>query len=235
LADANLYADQRFDLAFAINKVGEAMQVQRDFDGALKAFADALELAVQIESSPRMEYKLQSATTRKKIAVVLLAKTSSNFDNALRNYSAAIAREESILATDRTNNIVRSNLADAYEGRAQAFEHHGDFNPAFEDYAHATDMLGRLVAEDARDTAWLERLANVHRKFGSALQRYAQDRSELLDKAVEQYESEVASREKLAEKAPSNTTWQKNLAESNARLQQAKASAAVRSKPAKAD
>jgi tetratricopeptide (TPR) repeat protein len=227
MANVDDTAAQKFDLAFIINKVGEATQVRGDIEGALKRYNEALDLAVLIEGATRMDCKLQSATTRIKIANALLARTPADIDGALRNYSEAIEREEGIFAEDKSNNIVRSNLAGAYDGRAQAFEKHGQFDLAFKGYADAASMFSRLVDEDVRDTKWLERLARVDRKLGDALESYARSRNEPLDKAIEQYKSEVAVRGRLAERDPSNTAWRNSLRESQERLQRLQASNAV--------
>jgi tetratricopeptide (TPR) repeat protein len=242
LAGASDLDGERFNLAFALNKVGEALQVKDDIDGALKKFNEALDQAVLIETSPRMDCKLQSATTKIKIAGVLMAKTPKDIDNALRNYTEAIEREEAIFANDkisnngRPNNIVRSNLAAAYEGRAFLYEQNQDFDHAFKGYTDAASMFARLVDEDARDTKWLERLARVQHKFASALERYARSQGKPLDNAIEQYKNEVATREKLVEKEPKDPAWQKYLHESQERLQRVRASAAAPpAKPAAAE
>ena len=48
------------------------MQVGGDRDGAVKKFEEALVTAKTIENTGKMEWKLQSATTKLKIASVLL-------------------------------------------------------------------------------------------------------------------------------------------------------------------
>jgi tetratricopeptide (TPR) repeat protein len=225
VASIDFLAKQRFDLAFAIDKVGEAMQVRGDFEGSLAQFSKALELATMIESATRMDYKLQSATTRIKIANLLLAKRPPDLDGALRSFSEAIQREEAIFATDRTNNILRSNLAAAYEGRAQTYQQSKDFDLAFKGYIDAADLLSRLVDDDPRDSRWLEKLARVRLKFGAALEAYARSQNLPLDKAVEQYKREVATREKLVEKDPADPALQRHLQESRNRLQRVLAAA----------
>jgi tetratricopeptide (TPR) repeat protein len=220
-ADPDAFASQRFYLAFSINKVGELMQVQGNLKGALGKYQEALEQALLIERASRMEWKLQSATTRIKIASALIAQTPKDFDGALRNYSDAIEREEALYADNKSNNIVRSNLAAAYEGRGQVFEQSTKFDKAFENYAEAVKLFSRLVDDDARDSKWLDRLARVHRRFGLALEAYARSRNEPLDKAAEQYKGEVAAREKLAEKDPTDPASQTFLHDSRARLRRA--------------
>jgi predicted GNAT family acetyltransferase len=111
-----------------------------------------------------------------------------------------------------------------------------NYDLAFKDYADAAAMCGRLVNEDARDTKWLERLARIYRRFESVLERAARERSEPLDKAVEQYRNEVMARERLVERDKASAPWKQQLQESKERLQNAMASVAPASnKPIPAD
>jgi tetratricopeptide (TPR) repeat protein len=225
-ADINYLAEQRFNKAFSTNKVGEAMQVGGDLAGALAKFEEALETAKTIENTSKMEWKLQSATTKLKIASVLLTQNPPALDGALRNYSEAIARQQTIIADDPANNIVRSNLASAYEGRAGVLVRKENFEDAFDSYRQATKMFGELVDNDARDVLWLQRLARVQRKYGEALEAYARSQHQPLDKALELYTGEVATRTKLVERSPSNDSFRTNLLVSRKRLQSVTAEAA---------
>src|SRR6202007_668203 len=104
---------------------------------------------IHIETYQRRDCTLQSATTKIKIAGILMAKTPRDIDNALRNYTEAIEREEAIFANDkisnngRGNDIERANLAAAYEGRAFLYEQNQDFDHAFKGYADAASMFAR--------------------------------------------------------------------------------------------
>ena len=232
-ADVDSLAKQRFDLAFAINKVGEARQVRGDIEGALAKFREALEPATEVETATRMDCKLQSATTKIKIAKVLMERQPPDIDGALLNYSEAIEREEAIFAKDRFNHSVRSNLAEAYEGRARTFEQRKDFDLAFKGYDDAADLLGRLVDDDARNSTWLEKLARVQLRFGAAHEAYARSQNLPFDKAIEQYKREVATRGKLVERSPKDPSLQRQLQESQSRLQRVQASStAAPGKPA---
>jgi hypothetical protein len=88
-----------------------------------------------------------------------------------------------------------------------------NYDLAFKDYADAAAMCGRLVNEDARDTKWLERLARIYRRFESVLERAARERSEPLDKAVEQYRNEVMARERPVERDKASAPWKQQLQE----------------------
>ena len=216
---ADPLAEKKFDLAFATNKVGEAMQVKGNIEAALVKYNQALVLATAIENTGPVEWKLQSATTKIKIADALMASEPPKIDEALKYYSAAAAREQEIYAEDNSNNIIRSNLAAAYEGRARALERNKDFEAAFKGYSDAGAIFGRLVEENPQDTKWLERLARLQRKFGNALESYARSRNESLDAAGKQYQAEIATRTKLAERGPQNVGWQTALRDSQQRLQ----------------
>ncbi|MET0868014.1 MAG: AAA family ATPase [Pseudorhodoplanes sp.] len=214
--------DQKFDLAFAINKVGEALQVKGDMDGAIAKFNEALVVAQELENSPKIDHKLQSATTKAKIAKAMLDKSPADLDGAYRDYSEAIGREQAIIQTDPTNNVVRSNLAASYGGRAGVSELRGGDLEA--DYRSALEMFSQLAEDDTRDTKWLSRLARVHREFGAALERQARAKGLPLDKAIEQYRGEVETREKLALRDRKNLARQRYLEESRARLRNAESS-----------
>jgi tetratricopeptide (TPR) repeat protein len=220
-------AKQRFDLAFAINKNGEAMEVKGDMQAAIAKYSEALELAKMIEGATRMDWKLQSATTRIKIAHVFLNQVPRNLEGAIQSYSEAIARDETVLAENQTDNIVRSNLAAAYQGRANVLLQVKKFDAAFQDYEGAAKLFTRLVEEDSRNTDWLERLARARSRYGAALENYERAQGLPLDKAIEQYKMEILAREKLVQRAPSNDGWQKNLRDSQNNLQRVTASASA--------
>src|SRR5258708_18276665 len=210
------------------------MQVQGNLQGALGEYREALELAKAIENASRMEWKLQSAATRIKIASAF--RQSRNLDEALQNYSEAIGREEAIFATDPTHKILRSNLASAYENRALLFHERKDYDAAFPGFSDAMRLYAQLNEEDSRDTTWLENLARVRLKYGTAFEEYAKSQNQPLEKAIEQYRAEVAVRDKLAQRVPSNGAWQRQLHESQDRLQRVLASAAAPpAKPAAAE
>lgn len=227
-AGTDYLAKQRFDLAFGINKVGEAMQVEGDLDGAIANYRKALEIAQAIESASKTEWKLQSATTKIKIAGAFMKQVPKNLEGAIQSYSEAIAREEAVSAMSLpSDNIVRSNLAAAYEGRAQMLMEDGKFEAAFKGYQDSVQLFTELTEVDSRNTEWLERLARARSRFGAALEEYARARGQPLDKAIEQYNGEVSAREKLVQRAPANASWQKNLQESRSRLQRVQASPAT--------
>ena len=217
-ADVDKSAKQRFELAFAINKVGEAREVKEDYEGAIAKYRQALQLAMLIEGATRMEWQLQSATTRIKIAGALMKQTPSDLDGSVRNYSEAIEREEAVFKNNPDNNIVRSNLGTAHQGRAEVLLKNKMFDAAFKDYAESIKLFAQLNEDDPRNTDWLARLAQVRSKYGKALEDYATSRNEPLDKAIEQCKAEVATRARLAERGPANVTWQKGLQNSQEKL-----------------
>jgi len=219
LADMDFLAKQRFDLAFAINKVGEARQVKKDFSGAIDKYREALEYAMMIENASKMEWKLQSATTLVKIAGAY--RLAEDFGSAIQNYSEAIERETKIFAENPTDKILRANLAAAYEGRARLLLKTETPAAAFAGFADAIRLFNNLSEEDLGDIRWLERLASIRSIFGQALEDDARSRGEPLDKAIEQYKGEVSARLRLAQRDPKNAALQKAAAESQERLDRA--------------
>jgi tetratricopeptide (TPR) repeat protein len=217
LADIDFLAKQRFDLAFAINKVGEARQVKKDFPGAIEKYREALGYATMIENASKMDWKLQSATTRIKIAGAF--RLARDFGQAIQNYSEAIERETKIFAENPTDKILRSNLANAYEGRARLLLETEMPDAAFDGFKDAIRLFNELYEEDPGDTRWLDRLALVRSRFGRALEDNARSRHEPLDKAIEQYKGEVSVRLRLAQRDPKNAMLQKAANDSIARLE----------------
>ena len=224
-AGIDYLAHQRFELAFAINKVGEALQVRKDITGAISKFREALGLAGMIENTTRMEWKLQSATTRIKIARAL--RDSGDFDGAIQNYTDAIGREEALFATYPVDKILRSNLASAYESRASLFQERKNYEAVFNGFASSALLYGQLNEEDPRDITWLENSARVHMKYGAALEEHARSNGQPADKVVEHYGREVAIREKLAQRRPDDAVMQSRLRQSQQRLQSAQSSIAA--------
>lgn len=230
-ADIDYLARQRFELAFAINKTGEALQVRKDLPGAIARFREALEYARMIENASRMEWKLQSAATRIKIARAL--RDSGDFDGAIQTYTEAIGREETLFARQRTDKIIRSNLASAYENRASLLQEHKDYDAAFRGYDDSARLYALLSADDPRDTTWLENLARIRLKYGVALEESAGSQRERLDRAAEQFGAEIELRERLVQRRPEDTVLKDRLRQSQERLRRVQPAPADKPAPGK--
>jgi tetratricopeptide (TPR) repeat protein len=216
LAGIDHLARERFDLAFAINKVGEALQVQNDIPGALSNYREALELAKTIENASRMEWQLQSATTLVKIATALAR--SKDLDGAIDNYSAAIEREERLYAKNSSNKIVRSNLASAYEQRSLLYKAQRNFDRSQHDLSLAIDMNRRLSDQDPRDVSALQRVLRVYSRMYVLLDDQPADKDPDFSKRIELLQMDVAAREKLVAERPTDEGYRDSLKRSKDRL-----------------
>lgn len=226
-------AKQRFELAFAINKMGEALQVKKDYPGAVAKFNEALTYATMIEGATRPEWKLQSATTQIKIGRV--QRDAGDIDAALQSYSGAIAREERLYKIDPSDKILRSNLASAHEDLATLYKLKNSYDLAAHEYDNAARIFAALSDDDPRDIKMLDNLARVYTKEGTILEEYAASQqqpldrglqAQPLDRAIEQYRNEVATRAKLVQRRPGDPVQQDRLRQSQERLQRVQALAA---------
>jgi tetratricopeptide (TPR) repeat protein len=218
---------QRFELAFAINKTGEALQVRKDYQGAIAKFTEALEYATMIEGGSKMEWKLQAAATQIKIGRVL--RDAGDIDGALQSYSDAITRQELLFRAYPGDKILRANLGSAYEDRATLYRAKNNLDLALGEYAKSLQLFGGISEEDPRDAKMLDNLARIRAKSGALEEAKASLQNQPPDKAVAHYRQEVAIREKLAERRAGDSAAQDRLGESRARLKRVEALATPRS------
>lgn len=208
------------DLAFIRNKLGEAMQIKRDYVAAREQFAIALDLnkrAAAIEPTRSGTV----ASTEVKIADVVLNFKPPRIDEALEHYTNAQVIQEQILARAPTSSIAASNLANTHRGKGDALVMRwttGDDLAAFAEFQAAIDLYSGLFKRDATDSRWLAGLASVHYRMGNA-----QEKAGDIPKAIAHLTAAVEYRKRLVLKAPDNQVWKANLAEVEARLAELKA------------
>lgn len=214
-------AQQRFELAFALNKTGEALQVKRDFAGATSKFKQALEYATMIQGASRMEWKLQAAATQIKIGRVL--RDSGDVDGALQSYSDAVNRQELLFRASSDDKILRSNLASSYEDRAALYGAKKNPDLALQEFAKAVQILTALNEEDPRNMKILDSLARIYAKAGAIEQDKVALQGLSPDLAIAQYRKEVSVREKLAQRRAGDQAYQDRLLRSQDRLRRVEA------------
>ncbi|MER9216803.1 hypothetical protein NKI54_33300 [Mesorhizobium sp. M0663] len=205
-------ADRVFDLAFIHNKLGEAMQIQKDYPGSLAQFGAALEIAKKAAEANVSNITLQSyvAATMVKIANTLQWQTPQDLDGALANYVTALSIYEGLRAQALTNDVVLSNLASAHRGRADLLLERwesGDFKKAVADYSETIAIFSALAEKDPTNVIWRLRLAPAYSRLGKAFEKSAD-----VAGALGQYKKELEIREWLLSKDSDNLERQKNLA-----------------------
>ncbi|WP_271569973.1 nSTAND1 domain-containing NTPase [Bradyrhizobium sp. CCBAU 11386] len=217
-------AQQRFELAFALNKTGEALQVKRDFAGATSKFKRALEYATMIQGASRMEWKLQAAATQIKIGRV--QRDFADIDGALQSYSDAIGREELLFLAYSHDKILRSNLASSYEDRAALYRTKKSYDLALQEFAKAGQILTALNEEDPRNMRILDGLARIYAKAGAVEQDKAVLQDLPLDMVIVQFRKEVSVREKIAQRRAGDQAFQDRLLQSQDKLKRVELAAA---------
>jgi len=214
---------QRFELAFAINKTGEALQVKKDFAGATSKFTQAFEYATMIQGASRMEWKLQAAATQVKIGRVL--KDSVDIDGALLRYSDAVDRQELLFRAYPSDKILRANLAASYEDRGVLYGTKKDHDAARRELDKAVQILIALNEEDPRNVRILDSLGRVYGRAGAVEQDRAASQGLSMDPAIAQFRREVAARERLAQRRAGDKAYQDRLLQSQDRLKRVEAQA----------
>lgn len=204
--------DRMFDLAFIHNKIGEAMQIQKDYPGALAQFRAALDIAKKAAEADVSDMTRQSyvAATMVKIANTLQWQRPQDLDGALTNYAAALSIYEGLREKAPTNEVVLSNLASAHRGRADLLLERwasGDFAQAVEDYSEAIAIFSALSEKDPTNVFWRLRLAPAYARLGKTFEKSGD-----VAGALEQYKKELEIREWLLGKDPGNLERQNNLA-----------------------
>lgn len=232
VADVMRSEDDTFRLVFSTNKIGEALLAKGDFSGALAKFQEALEKAADLESSAKMDRRLQSAFTRFKIASVLISAQPPNYSAAILRYNEAIGIEERALSAAPKNHIVRSNLAAALAARAHASSKMASpgraaVDAAEADFTQAEELRRSLADENPDNPQWLERLAQLRKLYGEHLAQAAHVDGSLVDQAIGQVGREMEVLDRLREIEPAASDWRNNLTSCRKRLNDLQALAAA--------
>ncbi len=205
----------QLDLAFISNKVGETLQVKRDYVGARKQFDAALVIAETLvrKDATNVEWQLKVAATRAKIGNLLVVQTPRDLDGALEQYDAALKIEKELARAVPDNDVVVSNLALDTRRKADVLALRGDTAQAAATYQDAIARNKRLVDKDPGVSLWLVYLAADHLNYGNLLKKTGD-----LSGALAQYRLEFAVRQMLASRDPNNNEWKKSLEASRKRV-----------------
>jgi tetratricopeptide (TPR) repeat protein len=205
LADSTSSEDRAFRVVFTTNKIGEALLLQENYDGALAKFHEALTIAHSLDNSRRMERRLQSALTLHKIASTLTLMKPPAYSEAENLYSEEIPLEERALASDPGNHIAMANLAAAYGSRAITWlksseSLQGVDENAIDYFVKSEALLKSLAESDDGNIGYLMRLAQAQMRFGDALKSVATKDSVLADRARVEAKLELETRNRICQR-----------------------------------
>lgn len=219
-------ADRIVDVGFIRNKIGEAMQIKRDYPAAYEQFLIALEANKLVAAAHPTRVGLV-ASTEVKIADILLRFSPPRIDEALGHYENALKIHQSLYDKSPTSSTTASNLASTRRGRADALVRRwgtGDYEAALVDYKAATDLYAVLFARDDGDARWMLQLASTHYRTASAHEKAGD-----LGKAIAHHTAELEYRKRLVAKDANNRVWQENLKETEEKIVELKAKLAAQS------
>ena len=191
-----------YKLAFIDNKVAEANTQLNKPAAALEAFEAALALAhaQRIQTIPAANVEQQACypSTLTKIGDL---KADSDPKAAQDDYSQAISQQSDLLREHPGNAIIMGNLLLSHRSYGTLLSKQGQYPPAFDEFKAALALGRELLKQDADNVTSLGYVATVHRRFGGALE------NESPDKALSEYQEELALEMRRANKHPSNPDW----------------------------
>lgn len=205
----------RYDLSFVDGKIGDIYQSQGDFSNAIAMFETAFSISENFAAAHPADIGLrrQVATMLTKIGNALAKKPQPDLDGALQRFDTAIEILTDLAAQHPDDDVVASNLAHAYNGKAKLLSARGNYEAAISEYRADIAIQERLVDKDPGNVFRLGVLAPDYRSFADLLKSKGD-----VEGALELYREELEIRQQLVNKDPSNSSWLKNLEKCKANI-----------------
>ncbi|MEO7564114.1 MAG: toll/interleukin-1 receptor domain-containing protein [Sphingomicrobium sp.] len=185
-----------------------------DLSGAERAFRDYGRLANQMASlqSDNLRWKMETQYAAANLGFVLLRQR--RFDEAVRQFGAALGTIEAVAAVDPANADYQKSLAASLAWLADAQLARGDITLAFGARRRQVDLL-KALADRSGDVAFNENLIPAQQTLGNLLAAMGREKE-----AAIQIEAAVATAEKLLPAEPGNSHWAVYAGRAHLRLAQ---------------
>jgi tetratricopeptide (TPR) repeat protein len=204
----------KWSAALAYLRIGNALRIGGDLDGALEHYRDYTRLADQMEArDPRNEVWLRhKSRSRAMTGDMLFAKGA--FMAARSDYEGAQAIARALLRRDAGNRLAQQELLESYRRFGDVALAQGQPVEAIEQFRAATRHAEQLTGADRSNVLWQEDLAIARERTGDALAA-AGDTSA----ALSAYRAALTVSEALiAGRRVERPTWRHNLARAHARI-----------------
>jgi tetratricopeptide (TPR) repeat protein len=195
------------EVAFLLNKVGDAHQSRHDWQGAIEQYEAGLEIARSITA----QYPGDIATQTNRIAQATSERGQpGDHEQALSMYREALRIEMQQLEKNTDNASLISNIALTHRRIGLLLKNAPD--QARLEFKAAVDRRGKLYASDPGNKLWRTSLATDLTLLGDVLMQ--QQKS---GEALQDYDSALPIEEGIVASNPEDLAWQKNLAALNVR------------------
>jgi hypothetical protein len=207
------------------NKIGEALQWGGQWAQSVDHFNSALAIGMALvkKEPDNSQWQIMLAVTHTKLGVVLSQKTQPDYKEALLNLKAGLSIQMELAQNPSKNtDVVQSNMATSYRVIGDVLSAEGNYEGpegAFAAYETAIMIRSALFEKDTSSAVWMQYLVSDHAHYGDALKT-----DKRFPEALAQYNLELTIRQKLSSKDPSNTSWQKNVKETQDKIAHLKAS-----------
>ncbi len=190
-----------FDHAQNVFYVGSIAADRGDLAGAERAFRDYGRLASRMTTlqPDNLRWKMEAQYAAANLGFVLLRQR--RFDEAARQFSAALGTIEAVAAVDPANADYQKSLADSFAWLADAQLARGDVAAAITARQHQVDLLQTLAARSS-DVILQEKLIPAQQTIGILFAAMGRAKE-----AEEQLQAAVATAEKLVPAEPNNSKW----------------------------
>jgi tetratricopeptide (TPR) repeat protein len=236
LADKNPGdGEQQYHLAFVNVKIGEMFRDTGNNKDALEQLRLALEIAERLAAGhpDNPEWQAYAPSTMTKIGITLTRLPQPDYQGALAQYDAALARQNTLVEKFGRDGVIFSNMASSRIGKAEVLAKTGQWAQAKAEFSTAIADREKLAAGDNANVTALEYLASDYKKFIVALNDQAApdmasasepatDYQALFKTAVDAAEKEVHVRQTLLEIDPTNQLRIKSLAQARKTLEDLK-------------
>ena len=190
-----------YDHAQNIFYFGSIAADRGDLAGAEHAFRDYGRLAKSMTTlqPDNLRWKMEAQYAAANLGFVLLRQR--RFEEAVRQFAAALATIEAVAAVDPANADYQRSLAESLAWLADAQVAQGNVTAAIGARQRQVTLLKALAAH-SNDVAWQEKLIPAQQSLGSLLAAMGDER-----KAEEQLQAAVATADKLVPAEPNNSQW----------------------------
>jgi WD40 repeat protein/tetratricopeptide (TPR) repeat protein len=199
-------ADWQESLAFAYEKMSDALLAQRKLDESLARLEKSVAIREQLGTPAAADAQRQIELARILTKIGDVLRNAGRRQEALARYRASLAIREA-LADAEPSPQRQQELAAVLERIGLVLAREGSFAAALESDRRALAIREKLVAAEPNKIRWTWEVALSHEAIGNVL---AADKK--WDDALDAFRKCLAIREAIAAREPDDLPWQRGLA-----------------------
>jgi tetratricopeptide (TPR) repeat protein len=211
-----LKTDARHFLSATLNRIGQVLFDQGDFEAALTRYQEAMAISQKVADSEPGPYRnITLAVRHSRLGAVLLKLKRPK--EALPHFNSALEIRVKLVAIDHTESSYADYLASSRGDMGGVYRELKKLDESVEHYEAAVAIRRQLAKNDPTNLVWEASLRNVQEKLDDAMADRQVERANTLvadgklKEAIQEYRKALEISERLAAKGQRETVWQARL------------------------